>query len=171
MLLRVNSGVHAETHDFLATAHEDQKFGFTLDGCRRRRRPHPRARRPRASSGLHCHIGSQIFGTAGFRESAARLVELHAELLAGGEIPVLNLGGGFGIAYTVGRRPDPDRGARRRASPTPWPSECEVRGIPMPNLAFEPGRAIVGRAGVTLYEVGTTKPVAASTRRLRRAST
>lgn len=157
VLLRVNSGVHAETHDFLATAHEDQKFGFTLEDA-----PAAVARIRELDGldfiGLHCHIGSQIFGTAGFRESAARVVELHAELLEGGDVPVLNLGGGFGIAY----RPEDD--------PTPIEElatgiadavarECDVRGIPMPNLAFEPGRAIVGQAGVTLYEVGTTKPV------------
>ncbi|MCC2033519.1 diaminopimelate decarboxylase [Microbacterium allomyrinae] len=158
VLLRVNSGVHAETHDFLATAHEDQKFGFTLTDA-----PAAVARIRELSGlefvGLHCHIGSQIFGTAGFEESAARLVELHAQLREGGELPVLNLGGGFGIAYTSVDDPTPieqlalgiaDAVAR----------QCEVRGIPMPNLAFEPGRAIVGRAGVTLYEVGTTKPVA-----------
>lgn len=157
VLLRVNSGVHAETHDFLATAHEDQKFGFTLEDA-----PAAVARIRELPGldfvGLHCHIGSQIFGTSGFEESAARIVELHAELLAGGELPVLNLGGGFGIAYTSVDDPTPieelavgiaDAVAR----------QCEVRGIPMPNLAFEPGRAIVGRAGVTLYEVGTTKPV------------
>jgi diaminopimelate decarboxylase len=158
VLIRVNSGVHAETHDFLATAHEDQKFGFTLTDA-----PAAAARIRELPGlelvGLHCHIGSQIFGTAGFEESAARIVELHAELLQGGELPVLNLGGGFGIAYTSVDDPTPveqlavgiaDAVAR----------QCEVRGIPMPNLAFEPGRAIVGRAGVTLYEVGTTKPVA-----------
>ncbi|WP_345802001.1 diaminopimelate decarboxylase [Microbacterium sp. AZCO] len=157
VLVRVNSGVHAETHDFLATAHEDQKFGFTLQDAA------AAVARIRELDGLffvglHCHIGSQIFGTAGFRESAARVVELHAELLEGGDIPVLNLGGGFGIAY----RPEDD--------PTPIEElasgiadavaqECAVRGIPIPNLAFEPGRAIVGQAGVTLYEVGTTKSV------------
>jgi len=157
VLVRVNSGVHAETHDFLATAHEDQKFGFALADAAAvvaRIRELPSL----SFVGLHCHIGSQIFGTAGFAESAARLVEVHAELLAGGEVPVLNLGGGFGIAYTSVDDPTPiaqladgivDAVAR----------ECEVRGIPMPNLAFEPGRAVVGRAGVTLYEVGTVKPV------------
>ncbi|MGB4778077.1 diaminopimelate decarboxylase [Microbacterium sp.] len=160
VLVRVNSGVHAETHDFLATAHEDQKFGFALEDA-----PAVVARireLPGLSfTGLHCHIGSQIFGVRGFEESAARVVELHAELLAGGDIPVLNLGGGFGIAYTAADTPTPiaeladgivDAVAR----------ECEVRGIPLPNLAFEPGRAIVGRAGVTLYEVGTVKPVRVS---------
>jgi len=157
VLLRVNSGVHAETHDFLATAHEDQKFGFTLQDA-----PAAAARIRELPGldlvGLHCHIGSQIFGTAGFQESAARIVELHAALIDGGDLPVLNLGGGFGIAYTSVDDPTPieqlavgiaDAVAR----------ECAVRGIRMPNLAFEPGRAIVGQAGVTLYEVGTTKPV------------
>lgn len=160
VLVRVNSGVHAETHDFLATAHEDQKFGFALVDA-----PAVVARIREVPGlhfiGLHCHIGSQIFGTSGFEESAARLVELHAALRAGGEIPVLNLGGGFGIAYTAVDTPTPieqladgivDAVAR----------ECAARGIPLPNLAFEPGRAIVGRAGVTLYEVGTVKPVRVS---------
>jgi diaminopimelate decarboxylase len=157
VLVRVNSGVHAETHDFLATAHEDQKFGFTLDEA-----PAIVARIRETPGlqfiGLHCHIGSQIFGTAGFQESAARIVELHAALLEGGEIPVLNLGGGFGIAYTSADDPTPieDLASGIVAAVS---RECGERGIPMPHLAFEPGRAIVGQAGVTLYEVGTTKPV------------
>jgi diaminopimelate decarboxylase len=158
VLLRVNSGVHAETHDFLATAHEDQKFGFTLQDA-----PAAVARIRELAGlefiGLHCHIGSQIFGTAGFEESASRLVELHAELREGGELPVLNLGGGFGIAYTSVDDPTPIE-ALAVGIAEAVARQCEVRGIPMPNLAFEPGRAIVGRAGVTLYEVGTIKPVA-----------
>ncbi len=157
VLVRVNSGVHAETHDFLATAHEDQKFGFTLEDA-----PAVVARIRELPTllfmGLHCHIGSQIFGTAGFQESAARLVELHAALLEGGGIPVLNLGGGFGIAYTSADDPTPIE-ALASGIADGVARECEVRGIPMPNLAFEPGRAIVGQAGVTLYEVGTTKSV------------
>ncbi len=157
VLVRVNSGVHAETHDFLATAHEDQKFGFTLtDAAAAVARI--RELDGLAFVGLHCHIGSQIFGDAGFRESAARVVELHAELLAGGDVPVLNLGGGFGIAYTSADDPIP---IEQLASGIvdAVAQECAVRGIPMPNLAFEPGRSIVGQAGVTLYEVGTTKAV------------
>jgi diaminopimelate decarboxylase len=161
VLVRVNSGVHAETHDFLATAHEDQKFGFTLEEA-----PEIVARvrelEGLAFAGLHCHIGSQIFGTAGFRESAARIVELHASLLAslgpGADIPVLNLGGGFGIAYTAADDPTPIEQLAAGIVDA-VADECDVRGIPIPHLAFEPGRAIVGPAGVTLYEVGTTKPV------------
>jgi diaminopimelate decarboxylase len=157
VLLRVNSGVHAETHDFLATAHEDQKFGFTLAEA-----PAVAARVRETPGlelvGLHCHIGSQIFGTAGFRESAARIVRLHADLLAGGDLPVLNLGGGFGIAYTAADTPTPIETLADGIADA-VAKECVVRGIPMPDLAFEPGRVIVGRAGVTLYEVGTTKVV------------
>ena len=97
VMLRVNSGVHAETHDFLATAHEDQKFGTPLSLA-----PGLVSRIREIEGlefvGLHCHIGSQIFGVAGFRESAARVLDLHQELLAGGDVPQLNLGGGFGIA-------------------------------------------------------------------------
>ncbi|MGZ8804426.1 MAG: diaminopimelate decarboxylase [Microbacterium sp.] len=157
VLVRVNSGVHAETHDFLATAHEDQKFGFTLEEApavveRIRRNP------ALSVAGLHCLSGSQIFGTSGFQESAARIVALHADLLEGGGIPVINLGGGFGIAYTSADDPTPIE-ALAAGIVAAVARECEVHGIPMPNLAFEPGRAIVGQAGVTLYEVGTTKPV------------
>lgn len=158
VLVRVNSGVHAETHDFLATAHEDQKFGFTLADAvaavaRIRELP------GLDFVGLHCHIGSQIFGTAGFRESASRVLELHAALLDGGDVPVLNLGGGFGIAYTSVDDPTPI-GELADGILDIVAAECAVRGIPIPALAFEPGRAIVGPAGITLYEVGTTKPVA-----------
>ncbi|QRY41598.1 diaminopimelate decarboxylase [Microbacterium hominis] len=160
VLVRVNSGVHAETHDFLATAHEDQKFGFALADApavvaRIRELPGLRF------VGLHCHIGSQIFGARGFEESAARVVDLHAQLLAGGDIPVLNLGGGFGIAYTSVDSPTPIA-ALADGIVDAVARECEVRGIPLPHLAFEPGRTIVGRAGVTLYEVGTVKPVQVS---------
>ncbi len=161
VLVRVNSGVHAQTHEFLATAHEDQKFGFTVAEAERavaRIRELPGLR----FLGLHCHIGSQIFGVAGFRESAARVIELHARLLAGGDIPVLNLGGGFGIAYTAADDPRPIEELAAGIAET-VAAECAARGIPIPELAFEPGRIIIGTAGVTLYEVGTTKDVAVDT--------
>ncbi|KDA04815.1 diaminopimelate decarboxylase [Microbacterium sp. CH12i] len=157
VLVRVNSGVHAETHDFLATAHEDQKFGMPFADAETavaRIRELPGL----DFLGLHCHIGSQIFGVAGFRESASRLLELHEKLRAGGDIPLLNLGGGFGIAYTSVDDPTPiEQLAEEIVAAVA--EGCAARGIPIPMLAFEPGRAIVGTAGVTLYEVGTTKDV------------
>jgi diaminopimelate decarboxylase len=160
VLVRVNSGVHAETHDFLATAHEDQKFGFALtdaEAAVARIRELPSLR----FVGLHCHIGSQIFGTAGFAESAARVVEVHARLAEGGDVPLLNLGGGFGIAYTEQDDPTPIA-ELADGIVAAVARECASRGIPLPELAFEPGRTVVGRAGVTLYRVGTVKPVRVS---------
>jgi diaminopimelate decarboxylase len=155
--LRVNSGVHAHTHSFLATAHEDQKFGVTLADA-----PALVARIRSFDSlkfvGLHCHIGSQIFGTDGFAESAARLLGLHAELLAGGTIPELNLGGGFGIAYTAADHPTPiDEIAAEIANIVA--AECARLNIPVPVIAVEPGRSIIGTSTFTLYTVGTTKDV------------
>jgi len=161
VLVRVRSGVHADTHDFLATAHEDQKFGFSLEEAER---VVARIRELRSVEflGLHCHIGSQIFGASGFRESASRVLELHERLLEGGPVPLMNLGGGFGIAYTRADTPatieDLADGIVDAVA-----HECAARGIEMPTLAFEPGRSIVGPAGITLYEVGTTKPVTVDT--------
>ncbi|MFT4306319.1 MAG: diaminopimelate decarboxylase [Microbacterium sp.] len=166
VLIRVNTGVHAETHDFLATAHEDQKFGFALADAEE---VVSRVRRTEGLRlvGLHCHIGSQIFGTAGFEASAAVLAEAYARLSVHGELPVLNLGGGFGIAYTSVDDPTPiDELAAGIVDAVA--AACGRHGIPLPDLAFEPGRAIVGRAGVTLYEVGTTKAVQVDETRSRR---
>ncbi|MCS5733988.1 diaminopimelate decarboxylase [Herbiconiux daphne] len=158
--VRVNSGVHAHTHDFLATAHEDQKFGVRLDQAEEFAaaiRSYPELR----LLGLHCHIGSQIFGSDGFAESAARLLEAHALLLRGGEVPELNLGGGFGIAYTVADDPTPVP-ELAESIVAAVAGECARLGIPVPTLAFEPGRSIIGTAGATLYEVGTIKDVLVS---------
>lgn len=166
VLVRVISGVHAETHDFLATAHEDQKFGFPLEDAEvavARIREIPGL----DFVGLHCHIGSQIFGVAGFRESASRVLELHAALLEGGAVPQMNLGGGFGIAYVRSDDPTPiDVLAGEIVSAVA--AGCAARGIAVPALSFEPGRAIVGTAGVTLYEVGTTKDVTIDSGAVRR---
>ena len=165
VMLRVNTGVHAETHEFLATAHEDQKFGISLAAA-----PAPVARIREIDAlrfvGLHCHIGSQIFGADGFRESAARLIELHADLKAGGDVPMLNLGGGFGIAYTGTENPT-DIEELAESIVTAVADECSVRGIDIPELAFEPGRIIAGPAGITLYQVGTVKPVQIDAERTR----
>lgn len=160
--LRINSGVHAGTHDFLATSHEDQKFGLPMD-----RATEVVGRIAAHESldfvGLHCHIGSQIFATDGFRESARRLIGLYGELAEalGGPVPELNLGGGFGIAYTSAQADEaPDIASVARELADIVAEGCAEAGIPLPRLAFEPGRSIIGPAGVTLYTVGTTKAVA-----------
>jgi len=107
---------------------------------------------------LHSHIGSQIFAVEGFVEAAKRLVALHAELLKTGPVPELNLGGGFGVAYTELDKPMQIEEIAFAITET-VEQECKSRGIDVPALAFEPGRYIVGPAGITLYNVGTTKDV------------
>lgn len=155
--LRVNSGVHAHTHEYLATAREDQKFGIALPDAAATVaaiRSHPELE----FIGLHCHIGSQIFETDGFAESARRLMAVHAELLQGGPVPELNLGGGFGIAYTSADvAPSFDSIAAALADMVA--AEAERLGVAVPVVAVEPGRAIIGPSGLTLYEVGTIKDV------------
>ncbi|AYF98779.1 diaminopimelate decarboxylase [Protaetiibacter intestinalis] len=164
--LRINSGVHASTHEYLATAREDQKFGIPLADAAAAVAA-IRAQPSLRFLGLHSHIGSQIFESAGFAEAARRLLEVHATLLEGGEVPELNLGGGFGIAYTGADEVAPiERLATELAEVVG--SECARLGIPVPAIAIEPGRAIIGPAGVTLYEVGTVKDVTVDDTAVRR---
>jgi len=149
--------VHAHTHEFLATAREDQKFGIAMVDV-----PALVAKIRESSNleflGLHSHIGSQIFAPEGFVEAAKRLVKLHAELLKTGPVPELNLGGGFGINYTAADdAPEITDFARQITDAVA--AACKEHGISVPKLAFEPGRAIAGPAGVTLYTVGTIKDV------------
>jgi diaminopimelate decarboxylase len=157
VLLRINSGVHASTHEYLATAREDQKFGVPLADA-------PavvaaiRARPSLEFRGLHSHIGSQIFESGGFAEAARRLLAVHAALLAGGPVPELNLGGGFGIAYTAADVVTPIADIARDLAEV-LATECAALGIPVPAVAIEPGRIIVGPSTVTLYEVGAIKDV------------
>ena len=158
--LRINSGVHASTHEFLATAHEDQKFGIPLADAPavvEQSRSHDSLR----FLGLHSHIGSQIFESDGFAEAARRLLIVHAELLAGGEVPELNLGGGFGIAYTSADEVTPIATIAQELARV-ISAECAALGIPVPAIAVEPGRAIIGPSTVTLYEIGTVKDVVVS---------
>jgi diaminopimelate decarboxylase len=155
--LRINSGVHASTHEYLATAREDQKFGIPLADAPdvvAQIRAHDTLR----FLGLHSHIGSQIFESDGFAEAARRLLIVHAQLLEGGDVPELNLGGGFGIAYTSADVVTPIESIAADFARVVT-SECASLGIPVPVIAIEPGRAIIGPSTVTLYEVGTTKPV------------
>jgi diaminopimelate decarboxylase len=155
--LRINSGVHASTHEYLATAREDQKFGIPLADAAdavANIRSHDSLR----FLGLHSHIGSQIFESDGFAEAARRLFALHAELLADGDVPELNLGGGFGIAYTSVDVALPlDEIARRFADIVS--DAAAALGVPVPIVAIEPGRAIIGPSTTTIYEVGTIKDV------------
>ncbi len=163
VMVRVTVGVEAHTHEFIATAHEDQKFGFALSDAAEAVR---RVLKSEGLSlvGLHSHIGSQIFDTEGFEVAAHRVVRflsaLHREHGAAGltALTTLDLGGGFGIAYRADETPldvtelaDELRAIVKR--------ECHAAELDVPAIAVEPGRAIAGPGTVTLYEVGTLKDV------------
>jgi diaminopimelate decarboxylase len=158
--LRINSGVHASTHEYLATAREDQKFGIPISDA-----PAAVAQiRAHASLnflGLHSHIGSQIFGSDGFAEAARRVFALHAELLASGPVPELNLGGGFGIAYSAADVALPLTEVAARFAQIVAASAAEY-SVPVPIVAVEPGRSIIGPSTTTLYTIGTIKDVLVS---------
>ena len=161
VLVRVTTGVEAHTHEFMATAHDDQKFGFSLasgaaDEAVRRVLAAPRL----DFAGLHSHIGSQIFDTAGFEIAAHRVLELAVRIRDehGISIAELDLGGGFGIAYT----PEDDAPSVKELAQSLreiMDRQCSAAGLPRPRLTVEPGRAIVGSSTVTLYTVGTIKDV------------
>ena len=162
VMVRVTAGVEAHTHEYIATAHEDQKFGFSItsgDASEAVRRVHDAA--GLQLLGLHSHIGSQIFDSSGFEVAARRVLALHARVKAelGVEMPEMDLGGGFGIAYTTQDDPsDPRQLADEMTSIVEH--ECRALGIDEPRLSIEPGRAIVGPAMCTVYTVGTVKHVA-----------
>ena len=141
VLLRVTPGIRPSTHSYIQTGQEDSKFGFGLDDV-------PRAVEACAAAGLelrglHAHIGSQILELEGFEKLAEVLSAI-------GDFPLLNLGGGLGIAYTAEDRP---------------PSiedyvDALLRGAPDDvTVLCEPGRSLVGNAGVTIYTVGTVKHI------------
>lgn len=157
--LRVTPGIDAHTHEFVATGHDDTKFGLTLSrgfaheaAARAVASPHVRLR------GAHCHVGSDILRTDAFRAAA----EVMAGFLAsvrdrhGVVLGELNLGGGLGIPAQPADDPPPladyaDEVAAAVAA------ACDARGLPHPQLLVEPGRSVAGPAGITVYRVGTIK--------------
>ncbi|WP_380161455.1 diaminopimelate decarboxylase [Kineococcus sp. R86509] len=161
VMLRITVGVEAHTHSYIATAHEDQKFGLSLASGRAEAAVAKILARPELHLlGLHSHIGSQIFDMGGFEVSARRLLELHQKVERdhGVELPEIDLGGGYGVAYTSEDKPlQPVEIAGRLAEIVA--RECLVQGIAVPRVSVEPGRAIAAPSTFTLYEVGTTKEV------------
>ena len=161
VMVRVTAGVEAHTHEYIATAHEDQKFGFSIaegDAFEAVRRI---VDEPRLDLlGLHSHIGSQVFDTTGFEVATRRVLELHARVRdeLGEVLPELGLGGGFGIAYTTQDTPSTAAELAHGLLGT-VAHECQAMGLDVPRLSVEPGRAIVGPSMHTLYEVGTVKRV------------
>jgi diaminopimelate decarboxylase len=177
VMIRLTPGVHAHTHEFIATAHEDQKFGLSLSteqgpgqvqGADGDDGDSPAARAVADALahpginllGVHCHIGSQIFEPEGFELAARRLLGFLAEVRDrhGVELPELDLGGGYGIAYTEADEPRP-AGEIAQAMAAVVGETCRELGLVVPRISIEPGRAIVGPTTFTLYTVGTTKTV------------
>jgi diaminopimelate decarboxylase len=161
VMVRVTTGVEAHTHEYIATAHEDQKFGFSIAGGTAAQALRACFDHPALDLiGIHSHIGSQIFDTEGFEVAARRTLRLHAEFAAvsGVELTELDLGGGFGIAYTSGDTPAEPH-VLAKALREIITSECRALDVAVPHLSIEPGRAISGPSAFALYRVGTVKPV------------
>jgi diaminopimelate decarboxylase len=151
VLIRVTPGIKAETHSYVQTGQLDSKFGFGIeDGLAARAIDAVRGSGRLRLEGLHAHIGSQLFEL----EPYARAIEALAELADPEWCRMVNVGGGLGIAYTA--EDDP-------------PSvdsyvEVKVEGVkrvfdPVPRILVEPGRSLVGNAGITVYGVGTVKEI------------
>ncbi len=161
VLVRVTVGVEAHTHEFIATAHEDQKFGFSLATGEAAEAVRRVLALPQLHlAGLHSHIGSQIFDTSGFEVAAHRVVGLAAQVRDehGIQPAEINLGGGLGIAYVPGDDP-PDLLAFATSLAAIVARESAAFGLDAPRIGVEPGRALVGPTTLTLYEVGTVKDV------------
>ncbi|MFI6479890.1 diaminopimelate decarboxylase [Nonomuraea sp. NPDC050663] len=161
VMIRVTTGVEAHTHEFIATAHDDQKFGLSLNTGAAAEAVRRILALPQLNLvGLHSHIGSQIVDTAGFEVAARRLSTLLVAIKEehGVVLPELDLGGGYGIAYT----PDevaPDVKEIADSLREIVAKVCTDAGLPVPKLTVEPGRGIVGPGGISLYTVGTVKDV------------
>ncbi|MGO1228743.1 MAG: diaminopimelate decarboxylase, partial [Brachybacterium sp.] len=161
VMLRVTTGVEAHTHEFIATAHEDQKFGLSLSGGAALESVRRVLEAPQLDLiGLHSHIGSQIFDTGGFEVAARRVLGLVAEVRdeLGHTIKNLDLGGGFGVMYNTQHTPaTPEALANGIARIVE--KQCLELELDVPHVSFEPGRAIAGPSTQTLYSVGTIKDV------------
>jgi diaminopimelate decarboxylase len=150
VLLRITPGVHAHTHEYIATGQDDSKFGFNLGNGDAARAAARAARSPAVNLvGLHCHIGSNVFAA----DSFGRAAEVMAAFAAPYDLPELVLGGGLGVAYLEGEE-----------APTisEWAKvvldACAAAGV-RSTINVEPGRAIVAAAAVTIYTVGTIKAI------------
>jgi diaminopimelate decarboxylase len=150
VVLRITPGVHAHTHEFIATGQDDSKFGFNL-GNGDALRAVDRARRSDSVElvGLHCHIGSNVFAASSF----ARAAEVMADFAVPLDLPELVLGGGLGVAYVE---------SEEAPTITQWGNvlldACAALGV-RSRVSVEPGRAIVAAAAVTVYTVGTVKEI------------
>lgn len=161
VMLRIKPGIDAHTHDFVKTGQIDSKFGFALETGEAMQAVKTASLYPNLRLvGLHCHIGSQILDTEPFAEAARVMVRLMDQVRSELNItlPELNLGGGPGIRYT--EEDDPKQfGEIVRAILSALKGICTELDFPAPFVLFEPGRSIVGGAGLTLYTVMAKKVI------------
>lgn len=161
VLFRIKPGIDAHTHDFIMTGQIDSKFGVALEtGEAMEILREASALAHIRVVGLHCHIGSQIFDLPPFCEAAQVMMNFIADVKdeLGLELCELNLGGGFGICYT--EEDDPiSYDKYMEAVSTVVKATAQKRGISLPRILMEPGRSIVGNAGITLYTVGSVKEI------------
>ena len=161
VLLRITPGIQAHTHESIATAHEDVKFGFSIaSGAAWTAIAAVRSHPSLELRGIHAHIGSQIFGYKSFEVLSERLIALLAQYRDEfkNELPELDLGGGYGIAYLPGDETvNPAEAMAALAEAVT--NNCAKHNLQIPRISIEPGRAIVGPTMFTLYEVGTVKDV------------
>ncbi len=161
ILLRVTPGVEAHTHEYIQTGQIDSKFGFTLTDGQAMEGVKKALSMPGIKLvGLHCHIGSQIFAMQSFRYTSSAMMDFWAEIKrrSGCQLEELNLGGGLGIYYVAGDEP---RKAEEWAKAVMLVVQEKARqhGLKVPRIIVEPGRAIAGPAGLTLYTLGSCKEV------------
>lgn len=161
ILLRVTPGVEAHTHEYITTGQDDSKFGFGVSSGQALQAVKHAFTKPYYNVlGIHSHIGSQIFETDGF----VRAVEVLATFVdavrseTGHTMPILNLGGGFGIRYTEGDTPLPAVQYIKEMTDAVR-EQFTKRNYPLPEIWIEPGRSIVGDAGTTLYTIGSIKDI------------
>jgi diaminopimelate decarboxylase len=161
VLLRITPGIEAHTHSYIQTGQVDSKFGFGLDEGVAMEAIRLAMEAPHLDlMGLHAHIGSQIFELEAFRKAIEILVGLIAQAhdAFGFECRYLNIGGGLGIRYTEEDTPS-SIGDYAAVKVEGVREEMAARGLPMPRVLIEPGRSIVGKAGITAYTVGTIKEI------------
>jgi diaminopimelate decarboxylase len=164
VLIRVNPGVEAHTHEFIQTATVDSKFGFSIDsGEAFDFIKYVKELKNLNLVGLHCHIGSQIFEKQSFSLAVDKMTDFYKKLKDDLDIDfsVLNLGGGFGIYYT---NEDDKKSCADYADyivniSRTLRNALERKGLKKPYLILEPGRSIVGEAGITLYTIGAVKEI------------
>jgi diaminopimelate decarboxylase len=161
VLLRLTPGIEAHTHESIATAHEDVKFGFSIaSGAAWQAISETKKHASLELRGFHSHIGSQIFETEPFTIAAQRLIELLAKYKDEfkSQLPELDLGGGYGIAYLENESEIQSADVLSRLA-SEVKKMCAKYSLDVPKISIEPGRAIVGPSMFTLYTVGTTKVV------------